>query len=98
MAISITTPSPGKFGFILNATSADVSGCEELKAAGEALFGERWQTDLAKELGLSDARRIRQWLKDERPIPVGIWADICGLLRQRENSINDVLKNLTKSE
>lgn len=33
MAISITTPSPGKFGFILNATSADASGCEELKGA-----------------------------------------------------------------
>jgi len=33
MAITITTPSPGKFGFILNATSADASGCEILKAA-----------------------------------------------------------------
>jgi hypothetical protein len=33
MAISITTPNPSKFGFILNATSADASGCEELKAA-----------------------------------------------------------------
>jgi hypothetical protein len=36
MAISITTPSPGKFGFILNAVSADASGCEELKAAPAA--------------------------------------------------------------
>lgn len=33
MAIAVTTPTPGKFGFILNATSADASGCEELKAA-----------------------------------------------------------------
>ena len=33
MAIAITTPQPGKFGFIINATSADASGCEELKAA-----------------------------------------------------------------
>jgi hypothetical protein len=36
MAISVTTPSPGKFGFIINATSADASGCEELKAAPAA--------------------------------------------------------------
>jgi len=36
MAIAITTPSPGKFGWIINATSADVSGCEELKAAPAA--------------------------------------------------------------
>ena len=33
MAIAITTPQPGKFGWIINATSADLSGCEELKAA-----------------------------------------------------------------
>lgn len=32
MPITVTTPT-AKNGFILNATSADVSGCEELKAA-----------------------------------------------------------------
>lgn len=36
MAIDITTPTPAKFGFILNATSADASGCEILKAAPAA--------------------------------------------------------------
>jgi len=33
MAISITTPQPGTFGFFLNATSIDVSAVEVLKAA-----------------------------------------------------------------
>lgn len=36
MAITVTTPTPGKFGFILNGVSADASGCEELKAAPAA--------------------------------------------------------------
>lgn len=36
MAITITTPGVAKFGWFLNATSADVSGCEELKAAPAA--------------------------------------------------------------
>jgi hypothetical protein len=36
MAIAITTPTPGKFGWIINATSADATGCEELKAAPAA--------------------------------------------------------------
>lgn len=36
MAIAITTPTPGKRGWIINATSADASGCEELKAAPAA--------------------------------------------------------------
>jgi hypothetical protein len=35
-AFTTTTPSPGKFGWIINATSADISGCEELKAAPAA--------------------------------------------------------------
>jgi len=33
MAISVTNPSPAKFGWFLNATSANASGCEELKTA-----------------------------------------------------------------
>ena len=33
MAVTVNNLQPGEFGFILNATSADVSGCEELKAA-----------------------------------------------------------------
>lgn len=39
MAITVTTPAvgPASFnGFIVNATSADASGCEELKAAPAA--------------------------------------------------------------
>lgn len=36
MAITVTTPSPATAGFIINATSADASGCEELKAAPSA--------------------------------------------------------------
>jgi hypothetical protein len=36
MAISVTTPTPARSGWLLNATSADASGCEELKAAPAA--------------------------------------------------------------
>jgi hypothetical protein len=36
MAITVTTPTPGKFGWLLNGVSADASGCEELKAAPAA--------------------------------------------------------------
>lgn len=36
MAIAVTTPGAGTFGWIINATSADASGCEELVAAPAA--------------------------------------------------------------
>jgi len=36
MAIVVTNPTPGKFGWILNGVSADASGTEELMAAPAA--------------------------------------------------------------
>jgi hypothetical protein len=32
-AFTITTLQPGTWGWVINATSADISGCEQLKAA-----------------------------------------------------------------
>lgn len=58
-------------------------GAAVLAAAGEALFGKQWQSDIARELGLKDARRVRQWMTGDRPIPPGIWNDLEDLLRQR---------------
>jgi hypothetical protein len=73
---------------------AKAYGPAELERAGKVLFGDRWQTDLADALDLSDARRIGQWMAKERPLPVGVWADICGLLRHRQMSIDKVLQGL----
>lgn len=44
---------------------------EQLKQAGELLFGNQWQSDLARALDV-DARRVRDWLQERRPIPVGV--------------------------
>jgi len=64
---------------------------EFLKKSGQALYGERWQTDLSRDLGLSDGRRIRQWLSGDRPIPDGVWRDLAALLSERKAVINEVL-------
>ena len=67
-----------------------------LVMSGQALYGERWQTDLARHLGLSDGRRIRQWLSGDRPIPDGIWKDIARLLTERKSVIDESLDDLLK--
>lgn len=66
--------------------------------AGNALYGERWQTNLARDLNLSDARRIRQWLSDDRPIPDGIFNDIAELLTSRKINIDNVLNELNSNQ
>jgi hypothetical protein len=54
---------------------------------GQALYGERWQTDLTTALGVADARRMRQWVAGDRPIPKGVWKDLRALLESRNSDI-----------
>lgn len=68
---------------------------ERLRQAGEALYGSRWQSELARALGVGD-RRVREWYAGERRTPPGIWTDIAGLLRDRQQEIEAVLVELAE--
>ena len=74
--------------------NAQQIGVAELEKVGVALFGKQWQSDLARALGLSDSRRIRQWLSGDRPIPAGIWPDAVKLLKERKILLDDVLAEI----
>lgn len=74
-------------------------GIQKLEQAGIALFGSRWQTELAASLKNADgkpldARRIRQWLAGERPVPIGVWTDIKLLAEQRKQQIDELIGKL----
>lgn len=49
---------------------------------GEALYGPRWQTDLAADLGVSD-RTVRRWVAGTSGIPVGVCTDLLRIVRDR---------------
>jgi len=66
---------------------------EKLTECGLALYGQTWQTQLGNALG-TDSRRIRQWLANERPIPVGVLADIKLLAEQRKRQIDELINKL----
>lgn len=66
---------------------------EKLTECGLALYGQTWQTQLGNALG-TDSRRIRQWLAGERPVPVGVWADIKLLADQRKAEIVELITKL----
>jgi len=61
---------------------------------GTALYGDRWQTDLARELGYSDGRRIRQWLSGDRNISQGVRDKLVALLKAKQVVISDTLGTL----
>lgn len=66
---------------------------DRLRRCGEALYGDRWQSDLARALGVGD-RRVREWVAGERRMPPGAWADIAALLRQRSQEGLALLREL----
>lgn len=65
-----------------------------LTRVGTTLYGNQWQTDLARALELSDARRVRQWIAGERSIPASIWPAIEDLLRERADAAHALLAEL----
>lgn len=70
-------------------------GPANLQRVGEALYGPRWQTDIARDLELSDARRVRQWMAGERSIPAGVWADLAALVSRRQMLLAEVVGDLS---
>lgn len=53
-----------------------------LVESGEALYGPRWQTELARDLGVSD-RTMRRWVADTSAVPVGLYVDLLRLTQER---------------
>lgn len=68
-----------------------------LEQAGAVLFGPRWQTDLARALGVAD-RTMRRWANGVNPIPAGLAAEILVLLDARTQEIENVRTALRESQ
>ncbi|MFW1939526.1 transcriptional regulator [Acinetobacter junii] len=70
---------------------------EELRKAGELLFGNQWQSDLARALEV-DSRRVRDWLQERRPIPIGVKTEIIELLRKNSLETANYAESLNTVE
>ncbi|HDL3115325.1 TPA: hypothetical protein PW719_002724 [Mannheimia haemolytica] len=68
---------------------------KELSIIGESLYGTQWQSNLARDLRLSDARSVREWVAGERKIPFGVWADLTELVKAKKANLSSILKKLT---
>jgi len=85
----------GWYHYAQELRAASELGADDLRRAGEALYGSRWQSALAHDVLDVDPRRVREWVARERPIPAGVWADVLNALRERQVRIEDVLAGLT---
>lgn len=53
-----------------------------LVEAGEALYGPRWQAELARDLGVAD-RTVRRWVAGTSEVPAGLYLDLLRLTQER---------------
>lgn len=60
---------------------------EKLVILGEAAFGKSWKASLADAIPVARPT-ITDWIKGEKPIPVGIWKEIQRILADRKKEID----------
>lgn len=68
---------------------------DALIRAGRAMFGDNWQTPIARELGVSD-RSVRYWTKGEHAIPAGVVGDLVKILRARGRKMDALADELAR--
>lgn len=67
-----------------------------LLACGRALYGDRWQSPLARDLGVAD-RTMRRWVAGSHPVPEGIAADLLRLVQERRKDLGGLVKQLREA-
>lgn len=72
----------------------DQGDAYKLHEIGQALFGVSWQSDMARALGIKDARKIRFWVSGERTIPAGVWDDLKRITKERGQRLLDLSESL----
>ncbi len=66
-----------------------------LRETGEALYGPRWQSELARELGVAD-RTVRRWAAGAHPMPDDIAAELVALCSERGADLGRLATQLQK--
>lgn len=67
-----------------------------LEQVGRALYGEQWQTPLARALEMSD-RSLRYMANGERGIHAGIAKDLLAIVMHRGAELGKVAKTLQRA-
>lgn len=67
-----------------------------LAECGEALYGPRWQSDLARDLAVS-IRTVQRWAVDGDGMPQGVYADLRRLMRERATLLTALAKRLPEA-
>lgn len=64
-----------------------------LHEIGGALWGPRWQSEMAREMAVAD-RTVRRWAAGATPVPAGVWVDLMRLSQERAAALAALTRRL----
>lgn len=64
-----------------------------LHETGEALYGSRWQSDLARDLHVS-VRTMQRWAASAEDVPDGVYLDLLRLTQERALTLDALADRL----
>jgi transposase-like protein len=67
-----------------------------LVESGEALYGQQWQSALARDLGVAD-RTVRRWVAGTSEVPAGLYVDLLRLTQERAAVLESLAPRLRKA-
>lgn len=67
-----------------------------LVECGEAMYGQQWQSALARDLGVAD-RTVRRWVAGTSEVPAGLYVDLLRLTQERAAALDALAPRLRKA-
>lgn len=67
-----------------------------LKRCGEALYGPRWQSEVARDLEVSD-RTVRRWMDGSSDVPDGVYLELLGMCQERAAELDELIGVLPRA-
>lgn len=64
-----------------------------LHECGQALYGQQWQSALARDLGVAD-RTMRRWAAGAQDVPAGLYVDLLRLTQERAAALDALAHRL----
>lgn len=63
---------------------------------GKALYGQQWQSALARDLSVAD-RTVRRWVAGTSEVPAGLYVDLLRLTQERAAVLDALGPRLRKA-
>lgn len=70
---------------------APMTNTERLAVLGQALYGERWQRPVARDLGKAE-NQVRRWLTSEYEPDDDVVAALLAVARQRRKALLEAIR------